>query len=334
MDAARMLLVLTVAGAIGIPGRAMAQTSNFAGQSNWSGATSPAPPAAGNFDRYGEPITPIGSSVTERAQNAFSGTSSAIQDGVEAGIQAAQQGINKVSGQVTNPFSTSVAAAPQSTTSRTGVSSPWTNTPTAPSVSGSGSWPATPSMGRTVSANSAGVTPINGGWTSIGTAVAAPPLLVPQSPMTIANFGGAGTTAVRPGPTFPSVAANDAPQLHSVLADPAKSSATNTNLPAPPPADDWISNWGNNSGGSNATIGRTGNAARQTTPCGIPAWRRCKVAAGHADDEFKPTAVTPDSAIPGRERIRGRNRATFFEWSQWRSRSPCIEPLQHDEHSN
>ena len=289
MDAARMLLVLTVAGAIGMSGRAMAQTSNFAGQSNWSAQTSPAPPAAGNFDRYGEPITPIGSSVTERAQNAFSGTSSAIQDGVEAGIQAAQQGINKVSGQVTNPFSTSVAAAPQSTTSRTGVSSPWTNTPTAPSVSGSGSWPATPSMGRTVSANSPGVTPINGGWTSIGTAVAAPPLLVPQSPMTITNFGGAGTTAVRPGPTFPSVAANDAPQLHSVLADPAKTSATSTNIPAPPPADDWISNWGNNSGGSNATIGRTGNGSSPNNTVRDSGLAPVQSAVGHTGDKFEPT---------------------------------------------
>jgi hypothetical protein len=213
MDAAKPLLVLIVAGVMGI-------ATDVAAQS-WTGNTA-APPAT-TYDRYGQPITSGAASIAQRS-------SAAVQDGIDAGIRAAQQSVTTSINNNSSPWTTPSNTTPAAST--------WTSNPIAPSISGA----------RTASP---AVTPIAGGWTSIGTAVAPPPLLIPQSPMATPSFNSAGTTGTRNVVSYPAVASNDAPPLHSVLADPAKSAA-----PASPnTAESWTSGWGDTAAnGSSATI--------------------------------------------------------------------------------
>src|SRR5947207_2728580 len=83
------------------------------------------------------------------------------------------------------------------------------------------------------------------GWSSSGTGIAAPKLVVPQSPMmtptgigTTTNFGNGSTQGGR-GPNFPAVAANDQPQMHSVLRDSSQTASSPTTTS---PANDWVNN--------------------------------------------------------------------------------------------
>jgi hypothetical protein len=111
----------------------------------------------------------------------------------------------------------------------------------------------------------------SGGWTSIGTGIAAPKLLVPQSPMTTpgsfgttSNFGNASGQNGH-GPNFPAVAANEQPQMHSVLADPSRSTPATTATTSS--GSDWINNWNNTSTTQvpttqPVTIGRNGSSVR------------------------------------------------------------------------
>ncbi len=236
MDVARVWLVLTVVVAVWNPLEVAAQS--------WSGGASSAPPAT-SYDRYGQPIAPSPPSISQRAQNAFSDTGSALRDGMEAGIRAGEQSINGAVGTGTT-----------STSARGGTSVPWTALPTTNATTPN--WtsnPATPGL-TPLRGASPTVTAIDGGWTSIGTAIAAPPLLVPQSPMATANIGNAGGPSTSNGTSYPAVASNNSTPLHSVLADPARPAATTpTNTP-----DSWASGWGDNSGSSVATIGRNGSA--------------------------------------------------------------------------
>jgi hypothetical protein len=124
-------------------------------------------------------------------------------------------------------------------------------------------WPTTGSAAPAAQATrSATGSPANGsGWSSIGTSIAAPPLIVPQSPMAAPNYTGAapgvaaGTTAAgRSGPNLPAPPTNDQQSLHSVLTDPSGL--------APPAAannQDWTKSWNNNSSVPPATISRTSN---------------------------------------------------------------------------
>jgi hypothetical protein len=292
MDAAKVLLGLIVAGAVSVP-------SESAAQSGWSGA--PAAPPASTYDRYGQPITSGAATISQRAQGAFTESGTAVRDGVEAGIRAANdqlsrggtqawdatrnattqfgqqaqnltnaagntvrtvadQTIGAISGQASsNPFAATANPAATSATTRGGVSSPWPTTPsTTPNTSG---WPSTtPIVGAATTPGTAGVTAANGGWTSIGTTVAAPRLLIPQLPATTtdsansSNFGATGAAITRNGPSFTPPAASGSPSLHSVLADPARTAA-----PASNPANSWVNDWNNASATQPATIARTGS---------------------------------------------------------------------------
>ena len=106
--------------------------------------------------------------------------------------------------------------------------------------------------------SSSAIMATEGGWTSIGSGIAAPPLLVPQTPMMTAHFGNAGTSTVANAPRYPNMASNDTTPVHSVLVDPAKSSppaaATQTN-----PIDNLATGWGDNPGSTGASITRNGN---------------------------------------------------------------------------
>jgi hypothetical protein len=67
-------------------------------------------------------------------------------------------------------------------------------------------------------------------------------MMTPNGIGTTTNFGNGGTQGGR-GPNFPSVAANEQPQYHSVLSDPSRtaSSPTATNQ-----GNDWVNTWNNN----------------------------------------------------------------------------------------
>lgn len=229
---------------------AASQNAIGAGQAGWSGGSTQQP--ASSFDRYNQQTAP---SISQRTQTAITDTGSSLQNGLDAGIRAGEQSLG-VSG-----------SQPQSSyLNRGGAASPW------PATTGSN----VPSSMGTAPVTSTS----NGGWSSIGTGIAAPKLLVPQSPMmnsgtytspsafgTTSNFGNGntGTATNSRGPNFPAVAQNDQSQMHSVLSDPARSTPTS----AAKPADDWINNWNNspttaNTNAQPVTIGRNGSNTRES----------------------------------------------------------------------
>src|SRR5688572_22080630 len=176
MDAASILLALAAMGATvgGDNPKAAApirHTTNFAGQSGWGpGTETPPPAAAPTYDRY--PAAPGTASsavspppgIADRTRMAVTETGTALRDGVEAGIQAANQRLYQsgeqavestrnaaqeygqqfqgwigTTGSATQPpagFGTS-AAAPPTVSSRSQVSNPFAPAPaaTAPTTS-------------------------------------------------------------------------------------------------------------------------------------------------------------------------------------------------------
>lgn len=245
MHAARMLAVFVTVGIVS----ELAASSAF-GQANWSGSTTPQ--TATTYDRYGQAINSSAATISQQTQNAANTAGNALRDGLDAGFRAAEQTVNSAASQMSSSFS---GNAPNQATSNnaagSNVRSPWPTGGTAA--------PATQATHTAVGAPASG-----NGWSSIGTSVAAPPLIVPQSPMATPNYNGTaagaavGTTAAaagRNGPGFPAPPANDQQSLHSVLSDPAKTATTPSNTSAP----DWTKNWNNNSQSPPATISRTGN---------------------------------------------------------------------------
>jgi hypothetical protein len=254
MDVRRIFMAVVLVGGASASHEAVA-----AGQAGWSGGTTQQP--ATNFDRYGQPTTVP--SISQRTQGAVSDTGNALRDGMEAGIRAGELTLGTGN---TQPQSSYLNRAG-------GAASPWPTTPAASSAAPA--WPSNAGGGAVTPLGTAPLTSTpGGGWTSIGTGIAAPKLLVPQSPMTTtnsfgsenglgttSNFGNASTQGGR-GPNFPAVAANEQPQLHSVLSDPSRSPPATTKS-----GDDWINNWNNNSTSQNAaaqpvTIGRNGSSVR------------------------------------------------------------------------
>jgi hypothetical protein len=290
------------------------QTVFYDGQSSWpaSSPSSAAPPSSSTYDRYAQPASTNASgvqpppSVMNRTQNAMTETGTAARDGVDSGIQAANQGmsrtgaqiydvsqgatqnmgrqfdnwannagrqlqsagtnlknaaeqtlgVNQRSSQATNPFVASTPPAATATKAKNGVAPPpWANAPStsAATTTASPSWPAVaaaPSQTTDYTA-SAGMAPArtDSGWTSIGTSVAAPPLLIPQ-------FGASSATTTRTSTNTGSVnvpvaATSDRQPLHSVLNDTSRTQTTGSS-----PADDWATGWSRDSSTPQATIGR------------------------------------------------------------------------------
>lgn len=262
MHAARKLAVFVAVGIV------WGCTAGLAlGQSNWSGSTAP---QSSNFDRYTQPINSAAATISQQTQNAATNaTTSAgntLRDGIDAGFRAAEQSMNSALGQLQSPTSTNGGQSTAGSATRGNVASPWPTTsnsaPAAQSWSSNSSVPAT-NRGTAAAPASGG-----NGWSSIGTNVAAPPLIIPQTPMASPNYNGAAagtvggtTTAVtanRNGNVLPAPPANDPQSMHSMLTDTAKSPASPANVSAP----DWTKSWNNNSSASPATISRTNN---QTT---------------------------------------------------------------------
>lgn len=251
MDAAWILLVLVAAGAASQPADGASNSSAkpvehrvyFAGQGNWSGGPTTAPPAV-SFDRYGQPITQATQSISDRTQAAITQSGAALKDGFDAGVRATSQQLSS-----TNPFATTTTAP--SATAPTGVSSPWTGNPgAAPPAPNWQSNPAPPGIVATGS-NPATTTATTAGWSSIGSSVAAPPLLIPQSPMNYPTYGATAVNAGRSGPGFPAIAASDTQPLHSVLTEPGSSTAKSAVVNR---ADDLAAGWGDNAGSQQPSI--------------------------------------------------------------------------------
>jgi hypothetical protein len=267
---------------------AVTHTANFAGQS-WSPDNSTAPAAGSNYDRYGQPISTSGStigpppSITSRAQQAFNETGTTLRDGVDAGIRTANEQLQNVGNnlkttaeqtfgryndqlQPISPIGTTTSSPASTTTSRpkNGVSPPpWStsSSSTAPSFSIAASPP--PTTSRSVDQTfSPGMAPTrtDTGWTSIGSGVAAPPLLIPQLPPATVT-ASPRMAATNNGPTFPSTTGTqsvESPQMRSLLTNNTDQPASRSNT------NDWVTGWTNNSNNNNnvdsgATISRANN---------------------------------------------------------------------------
>lgn len=263
---------------------AVNHTAYFAGQPGWSpGSTSPPPAAAPSHDRYAQPP-----SVAGRTRSAISETGNALRDGFEAGVQAANEQIqswNNNAGQQlqnsgnhlrsaaeqtlglgggvtparTNPFSSPPPASPPSSglrRTKAVAPPPWDD----PSGLTAPSWDdGTSSAGAAaVETTTPGFAPVRteSGWTSIGTTVAAPPMLVPQL-TTSTNAAPPRETIASRGPALTPPALQREP-IHSVLTDSSHQTTTGNSA-----ADSWANNWsnaGNDNPASPATISRNGDS--------------------------------------------------------------------------
>ncbi len=273
MDAAPILLLLAVALQVG-----------------WAPDQYPSsPPAAAPIrDRYAPPPD-----VIDRTRTAITESGSTLREGVEAGIQATgqhlrgwtdeagrqlQSGGNNVRAaadrtlgaassqlqQITNPFG--ATSAPPATTSRTRGSvtpPPWDE-----SLEGEETepaWDTEPAIGSSSVdyTSSPGMIPTRSasGWTSIGTDVAAPPLIVPRLVTTTVNASSHSVTpaplravAGDGGPNFPTISTGRE-TIHGALDARSRQPAASAGG-----TSDWATGWGDTAPAP-ATIGRAGSIA-------------------------------------------------------------------------
>jgi hypothetical protein len=242
-------------------------------------------------------------SVFDRAQAAVTETGTAVRDGVEAGIQAANQQLSRTGDQVldaTRNASQEVGRQLQGFASDTGqqlqatsdslrdatertlgtvsnemqqVTNPFaasntqpvSRSPTQGNVSPPPGYSAAPINAANPQTGTAlpmsdptvsrGMTPTQttNGWTSIGSGVAAPPLIIPQLD-TAANRNAPQRIASGDGPGFPSSGTSSRDSIGGIPSNPSLQSSTNASA-----SDEWATGWGPNSGTPQATIDRAGN---------------------------------------------------------------------------
>lgn len=264
--------------------------------SNVGPTTAPTITASPN-DRYGFPQSnyPQPPSITARAQNAVTATATSLRDGFDAGVRSAKDTGQSINQQFTDwatgaarqaqPTGTSARPAAQAygtTSSPSRVSSPFAPQPAAPTTSLQNgkvapppNWPTAPAAAPTASpqnwtgspATSSNVTtsapssnattPISGGWSSMGSSVAPPPLMTPQLSPPTSDSGSTApplSTAGRYGPTFPSDQSSRQSSIHSPLVNSTQPSSTNN----PSAADTWSFSTTSTSAAPQATIGRNG----------------------------------------------------------------------------
>ncbi len=330
MDAASIVLLLAAVGvnvsgksASGVPKPApMRHTTHFAGQAGWgTGNESPPPAAAPTYDRYQIPSADTGSAVSpppniaDRARMAVTETGNALRDGVEAGIQEANQQLYRggeqaieatrnagqeigqqfqgwlgSTGNPAQPTASSVpVTSPQTTSGRSRVSNPfapatptassapsarsrasrsvapppWSGSATATEPDWSSDLSAPPTIERTASVGTPATHPA-GGWTSLRSTLAPPPLvhsqLVNSPPASATQPLSAApplSAASSVGPGFP---------VNLTAGQPADRAPREQSGPAPTAPetnDSWAIGWdGGNSTAQPATIGRyeTNNA--------------------------------------------------------------------------
>jgi hypothetical protein len=271
---------------------AVQRTAYFAGQSGWASDSSTPPPGSTNapttasaYDRYALPTntTPSGVApppgVMERAQTAINETGTAIRDGVEAGIQAANQQFSQageqmidgarntgqefgrqLQGMASDPVgqfqsnANSLRGATEQSLGTVGnqlqqVANPFTGT--------------NPQAATTSSRTGNGV---------------APPPPWPQNSIRVADASALGqsappsTTPVRTDSAWTTINSNAAPprliipQLATTATDPGvPQTRTTSGGPSFPASGDPTDGWGMDRGSSPATIGRAGNLPATST---------------------------------------------------------------------
>ncbi len=268
------------------------QTVYLAGQSAWSntGPTTAPTISASPNDRYAYPQsgTPTASgqppSISARAQTAVSDTATSLRDGFQAGAQQVQDWAGSASRQVqaaggsvrnaaeqtfgasaypaqsTSPF----AAPPPAPSANSGTRGnfappPWPNASTAAPTAPAMSWNDSPNAAPADRSILTGTSPTqaNGGWSSIGSNVASPPLLIPQLPTSSNGIAPAGNAASRSAPVTPAEASGNLQPLDGSLTTNPSRQTTNPSTTA---ANNWATGWDNNSATSRATIGRSANS--------------------------------------------------------------------------
>ncbi|MCC7476739.1 MAG: hypothetical protein IT425_15220 [Pirellulales bacterium] len=85
MDRVKLFVVIGVVVVVGVP-------ASVVGQTGWP---SGGPQPVVSYDQYGNPIASGAATITERAQTAFNETGTAMRDGVEAGIRAANDQLSR-----------------------------------------------------------------------------------------------------------------------------------------------------------------------------------------------------------------------------------------------
>jgi len=230
-------------------------------------------------------------SVVERTRNAVSETGATLRDGFEAGVQAANQqiqGWSEDAGRQLQTTGNELRTASEQTlrgTTNSRVSSPFATTPASPPASGAAAnnsrqrgGVAPPPWANSTASNTpewaadltapapladptppSGVTPLRteNGWTTVGSNVAAPPLLVPQLTTSSAS-SATPRMAGNAGPDLTSASGRQ--PMHSLLRDEQPAAQ-----PPAAPANDWADNWGNAAGTQQSTPGRSGTIAPLTS---------------------------------------------------------------------
>jgi hypothetical protein len=306
MEAASILIVLAALG-VNVSGppvdstrelAAVHHTVYFAGQSGWAPdryetSSEPAPPT---YDRY--PAAPVHTasnvapppSISDRARSAFTETGTTLREGVEAGIEAANQQFRRggeelseqlqgwsdnvgrelqstgnnlrtsaeqaVGGgsnrQFSNPFAPTTAPAASAKT-RTGVAPPpWDNN----SSSAAPDWPAEPEDASSAIDQRALIEVLpartESGWTIMGSTVVPPALVVPQLVNSPQNAATQQSSADDGWPEFPALPSAREPAVTVRAAQASQTTAATAET------DSWAVGWGADSGTQQATIGRSG----------------------------------------------------------------------------
>src|SRR5262245_55508511 len=322
-----------------------AHTVNFAGQADWSSAGPTTAPtiSANRNDRYTYPQPPnYGTttqppSIVDRTQNAFSETANTLRDGFNASVLAATGqavGTSPSRSQVSNPFVTA-PTTPTTPKPRNGLAPPtsWptTTTGSSPTLTAP-TWndsavPAAPERSMfSASPAPPSTQDANGSWTSIGSTIAAPPLLVPQIPASQSSFTS-NNNPTSTAPAFPADNTRGQASIHSPLVSSSQSSPAPTSSRTTAAVDDWTASWDNNSSntGSNgfnnsnntgASIGRSSTNSPQvssnryadlpTTPVTVAAKDQKAAATANnksndfwADDSWnRPQSIAPNATDP------------------------------------
>src|SRR4051812_41637665 len=167
-----------------------------------------------NYPQNTAPAASQPQSITGRTQRAIGETANALRDGFDTGVRAAgnsvrstaQQSIGTAGypAQASNPFATQPTAPTANSNTRNSAPPPW------PAGSGTTAPPATPSWDLSIPATSVDRSVLtnpntpasSGSWSSIGSTIAAPPLIMPQLPTAASTLTRFDTTPVDSGPAF------------------------------------------------------------------------------------------------------------------------------------
>jgi hypothetical protein len=164
--------------------------------------------------------------------------------------------------QVTNPFVTTSAPSTSKPAARSGVEPPPWDDPstTAPAWNDQSPDPDFGATSTSTPAQPARTATAGAAWTSIGSTVAAPPLVVPRMDTTARRTDAKplqSSQIVDEGPLFPSETPRQREAIHSPLTDPAQQASDST-------AADWSTGWDTGTRTPRVSINRGAN----TTPVG------------------------------------------------------------------